>query len=129
MKGQGKLVKKCKNSDSLSQNWLSNQASKKKIPLIEEFVNLWGKTCSCPLVRYFRMLLWDDIKIIWNENMIYFFNWEKNIFWTNKIFFYLIFINKLWWYHPQIMYENFVQEDMNKFFVNWISKWDRLRYS
>ena len=41
---------------------------------------------------------------------------EKNLFWTNKKFVYLIFINKLSWYHPKIMYENIVQKDMNKFY-------------
>ena len=35
------------------------------------------------------MLFWDDITIIWDENILYFFNWE------NKKFVYLIFINKL----------------------------------
>ena len=35
------------------------------------------KTCSCPFVRYFRTLFWDDITIIWNENIVYFFNLEK----------------------------------------------------
>ena len=35
------------------------------------------KTCSCPFVRYFRTLFWDDITIIWDENIVYFFNWEK----------------------------------------------------
>ena len=34
------------------------------------------KTCSCPFVRYFRTLFWDDITIIWDENIVYFFNWE-----------------------------------------------------
>ena len=29
-------------------------------------------------VRYFRTLFWDDITIIWDENIVYFFNWEKN---------------------------------------------------
>ena len=43
---------------------------------------------------------------------------EKNtLFWTNKKFVHLIFINKLSWYHPKITYENVVQKDMNKFFV------------
>ena len=46
-----------------------------------------------------------------------FFNWEKKLFWTNKKFVYLIFINKLWWYHPKITYENIVLKDMNKFQV------------
>ena len=39
------------------------------------------------------------------------------IFWTNKKFVYLIFINKLSWYHSKITYENIVQKDMNKFFT------------
>ena len=53
--------------------------------------------------------------MIWNENIVYLFNWEKNLFWTNKLFVYLIFINKLLWYRPKIMYENIVQKDMNVF--------------
>ena len=40
---------------------------------------------------------------------------KKKLFWTNKKFVYLIFINKLSWYHPKITYENIVQKDMNKF--------------
>jgi hypothetical protein len=54
--------------------------------------------------------------IIWDENIVYFLNWEKTkLFLTNTKFVYLIFINKLWWYLPKIMYENIVQKDMNKF--------------
>ena len=56
--------------------------------------------------------------IIWDENIVYFFNWEKTLLWTNKKFIYLIFINKLLWYHPKITYENIVQKDMHKFNVN-----------
>ena len=37
------------------------------------------KTCSCPFVRYFCMLFWDDFTIIWDENIVYFFNWEKHV--------------------------------------------------
>ena len=29
------------------------------------------KTCSCPFVRYFRTLFWDDITKIWDENIVY----------------------------------------------------------
>ena len=39
----------------------------------------------------------------------------KYQFWTNKKFVYLIFIDKLLWYHPKITYKNIVQKDMNKF--------------
>ena len=58
------------------------------------------------------------------------FNWEKNLFWTKKKIAYLIFINKLWWYHPKIMFENIVQKDMNKFLESYlellaISNWNR----
>ena len=53
--------------------------------------------------------------IIWDEIIVDVFNWEKNLFWTNKLFVYLIFINKLLWYRPKIMYENIIQKDMNKF--------------
>ena len=40
---------------------------------------------------------------------------KKKLFWNNKKFVYLIFINKLSWYRPKMMYENIVQKDMNKF--------------
>ena len=35
------------------------------------------QTCSFPFVRYFGTLFWDDMTIIWDENIFYFFNWEK----------------------------------------------------
>ena len=28
----------------------------------------------CPFVQYFRTLFWDDIMIIWDENIVYFYN-------------------------------------------------------
>ena len=31
------------------------------------------KTCSCPFVKYFRTLFWDDVTIIWDENIVFFF--------------------------------------------------------
>ena len=34
--------------------------------------------------------------------MFTFLTEKKNLFWTNKKFLYLIFINKLLWYHPKI---------------------------
>jgi hypothetical protein len=40
---------------------------------------------------------------------------KKKLFWINKKFVYLIFINKLWWYHPKITHENIIKKDMNKF--------------
>ena len=77
--------------------------------------NRW-KTCSCPFVWYFLTSFWVDITIIWDEDIVYFFNWKKNkLFWTNKKFVYLILINKLSWYHPKILYENIVQKNMSKF--------------
>ena len=36
---------------------------------------------------------------------------KKTLFWTNNKFVYLIFINKLLWYHPKITYENIVQKE------------------
>ena len=47
---------------------------------------------------------------------------KKNLFWTNKKFVYLIFINKLSWYHPKITYENIVQKNMDKFLVFFLKK-------
>ena len=35
---------------------------------------LYQKTCSCPFVLYFCTLFWDDITIIWDENIVYFFH-------------------------------------------------------
>ena len=72
------------------------------------------KTCSCTTVRYFRFLFWNDITIIWDENIVYFLHEKKKLFWTNKKFGYSIFINKLLWHHPKITYKNIVQKDMNK---------------
>ena len=43
------------------------------------------------------------------------------MFWTNKKFAYLIFINKLTWYHPKLMYKNIVQKNMKKFYDTIIS--------
>ena len=57
------------------------------------------KTCSCRFVLYFQMLFWDDIMIIWNENIVYFLTEITKLFWTNKKFVYslvyFIVINKL----------------------------------
>ena len=41
------------------------------------FFSNFHKTCSCPLVKYFCTLFWDDIMMIWDDNIVYFFNWEK----------------------------------------------------
>ena len=65
------------------------------------FENLFISLLYNIFVRYFGRI----ITIIWDENVVYFFNWEKNQFWTNKKFVYLIFINKLSWYHPKITYK------------------------
>ena len=43
---------------------------------------------------------------------------KKNLFWSNKKFVYLIFINKLLWYHPKITYENILQKDRKEFYKN-----------
>ena len=72
-------------------------------------------------------LFWDDIMIIWDENLFTFLTEKKNQFWTNKKFVYLIFINKLSWYHPKITYKNIVQKDMNKFINSF--KWVKSRES
>ena len=37
------------------------------------------ETCSCPFVWYFHTLYWDDITIIWDEKIVYFFNQEKKM--------------------------------------------------
>ena len=52
------------------------------------------ETCSCRPVRYFGTLFWNDIMRIWNENLLLFTfltgQLRKNLFWTNKIFVYLL---------------------------------------
>ena len=53
---------------------------------------------------FVNTLFRDYITIIWDENIVYFFEWEKKN-WTNNTFVYLIFINKLSWYHPKISYK------------------------
>jgi hypothetical protein len=47
---------------------------------------------------YFFTSFWDDITIIWDENIVYFLTEKKNLFWTNKKFDYLISTN----FHQQI---------------------------
>ena len=37
------------------------------------FFSNFHKTCSCPLVKYFCTLFWDDIMMIWDDNIVYFF--------------------------------------------------------
>ena len=32
------------------------------------------QACSCPFIRYFCPVFWDDITIIWDENIVYFFS-------------------------------------------------------
>ena len=55
-----------------------NKCSNLKLFLKYEREKIWWKeTCSCPSVRYFCTLFWDDITIIWDENIFYFLNWEK----------------------------------------------------
>ena len=44
------------------------------------------KTCSCLFLRYFCKLFWDNITIIWDENIVNFFDLKKDLFWTNKKF-------------------------------------------
>ena len=51
---------------------------------------------------------------------------KKNLFWSNKKFVYLIFINKLLWYHPKITYENILQKDRKEFYKNKITILDRI---
>ena len=41
---------------------------------------------------------------------------EKNLFWTNKKFVYLIFIKKLSLYHPKMNYENIIKKGHEQVF-------------
>ena len=41
------------------------------------------KTCSCPSVRYFRTLFWDDITIIWYEK-VWLLNFHQQIIVTSS---------------------------------------------
>ena len=61
--------------------------------------------------------------MIWDENIVYFFNQKKNRFCSNQKFVYLIFIYKLSWYHPKIIYEYIEQKDMYKFIMSFSSRW------
>ena len=70
---------------------------RKQILLFTNFVDLK----LVHVLSYFRTLFWDDIRIIWDENIVFYFNWEKNLCWTNKKFVYLIVIIKSSWYHPK----------------------------
>ena len=50
----------------------------------------WFKTCSCPFVCYFgKISQYFGMKIVFT-----FLTEKSNLFWTNKKFVYLIFINK-----------------------------------
>ena len=63
-------------------------------------------------------LLYDIFVCYFGMKILFtFLSEKKNLFRINKKFVYLIFKNKLSWYHPKITYENIVQKVMNKFFV------------
>ena len=64
-------------------------------------------------VRYYGMISRQfGMKILFT-----FLTEKKNLFGTNKKFVYLIFIDKLSWYHPKITYENIAQKEINKFII------------
>ena len=48
---------------------------------------------------------------------------KKTQFCSNQKFVYLIFIYKLPWYHPKIIYEYIEQKDMYKFIMSFSSRW------
>ena len=60
------------------------------------------------------ILGWYHNNLGWKYCLLFYLR-KKKLFWTNKKLVYLIFINKISWYHPKIAYENIVQKDMNKF--------------
>ena len=67
----------------------------------------------CSFVRYFCILLWDDITIIWDESIVYFFNWEKKSVLDQEE---VCLLN----FHQQIIVissQNIVQKDMNKCYI------------
>ena len=55
------------------------------------------KNFSCRPVRYFGMLIWDDITLFWDENVILFTfltgNWEETWFSPIRILF-MFYYNK-----------------------------------
>ena len=66
------------NSMFLNGSFLTKKANRFNILYYGKNRFEWKhKTFSFPFVRYFRILFWDDITIIWDENIVYFFNWEK----------------------------------------------------
>ena len=54
------------------------------------------KTCSCPFVRYFGTLFWDDITIYWDKNYV-----------QNSFFPQLKIITN---FHPKIRSQNIVRK-------------------
>ena len=46
---------------------------------VNQFEEFWKSNTIYTLVfvLYFRTLFWDGITIIWDENIVYVFNWEK----------------------------------------------------
>ena len=96
--------------------------------ILDQFVNsicFWQRTVWNVHNKLVHVLLYDIfvhyfgmISRYWDENILYFFNIEKKLFWTKKSFF-LYFISKLSWYHPKIsnvhIYENILQKCINKF--------------
>ena len=79
------------------------------------FRNSVPKNCSCPFVRYFRMLFWDDITIIcwWILS-------KQTSYWSKIVFFSVKKVNNIFIpnYHSKILYKNIIQKDVNKFLVS-----------
>ena len=57
----------------LDEDFIEDPADPEK-SIDKKMLKIKLKTCSYHFVRYFRTLFWDDITIIWNENIVYFFN-------------------------------------------------------
>jgi hypothetical protein len=64
------------------------------------------KTCSCPLVRYFWTLFWDDITKFRDQNLLWIL--------TEKEFVYLIFIGQKTSYFRCYVHVRKSPDDMNK---------------
>jgi hypothetical protein len=82
----------------------------------KQMIATWNLFMSFCTIFSYLILGWYHDNLGWKYFLL-FSTEKKKLFWTNKKFLYLIFINKLPWYHSEIKYENIVQKDMNNFFI------------
>ena len=93
-----------------------------------KYFYFWWYTLN--LVMSFCMILsyiilgWYHNNLGWKYCLL--FNWEKNLFCTNKKFAYLTFIKKLLWYHPKINFEPLKSDNLASWLVQnfWLYDYD-----